>query len=95
MKITKKDVEYVAALSRLELSEAEKENYTVQLKAILEYADQLNELDTEGVEPTYHVMLVTNAMRKDEVRQSMNSGKVLMNAPETQEGYFKVPRIIE
>lgn len=93
--ITKEDVEYVAALSRLEFSEEEKGNFTKQLNVILEYVNQLNELDTEGIKPAYHVIPVTNVMRKDEVRPSMNSEKVLVNAPETQEGCFKVPRIIE
>lgn len=93
--ITKEDVEYVAALSRLEFSEEEKGNFTKQLNVILEYVNQLNELDTEGIKPAYHVIPVTNVMRKDEVRPSMNSEKVLINAPETQEGCFKVPRIIE
>lgn len=93
--ITKEDVEYVAALSRLEFSEEEKGNFTKQLNVILEYVNQLNELDTEGIKPAYHVIPVTNVMRKDEVRPSMNSEKVLINAPETQEGCFKVPKIIE
>lgn len=95
MTITKEDVEHVAALSKLEFSDEEKENYTKQLNVILEYVNQLNELDTEGIKPTYHVMSVTNVMREDEVRPSMSGDKVLMNAPETQEGCFKVPRIIE
>ncbi|HYF84557.1 MAG TPA: Asp-tRNA(Asn)/Glu-tRNA(Gln) amidotransferase subunit GatC [Clostridia bacterium] len=93
--ITKKDVEYVAALSRLEFSEDEKEKYTEQLNVILEYINQLNELDTEGVKPTYHVMPVINVLREDEVRQSIDRDDVLMNAPTTQDGCFKVPRIIE
>lgn len=93
--ITKKDVEYVAALSRLEFSEDEKEMYAGQLNAILEYVNQLNELDTEGVKPTYHVMPVANVFREDEVSPSMERDNVLMNAPVTQEGCFKVPRIIE
>lgn len=93
--ITKKDVEYVAALSRLEFSEDEKEKYTEQLNVILEYINQLNELDTEGVKPTYHVMPVINVLREDEVMLSMERDNVLMNAPVTQDGCFKVPRIIE
>lgn len=95
MLITKKDVEYVAALARLEFSEEEKEKYTEQLNVILEYVNQLNELDTEGVKPTYHVLPVNNVMREDEVRPSMDRGKVLMNAPDRDMGCFRVPRIIE
>lgn len=93
--ITKKDVEYVAALSRLEFSEEEKEQYTGQLNVILEYIDQLNELDTERVKPTYHVMPFSNAMREDAVKPSMERESALRNAPDTREGCFKVPKIIE
>lgn len=93
--ISKKDVEYVAALSRLEFSEEEKEKYTEQLDVILEYINQLDELDTEGVKPTYHIVPMTNVFRKDEVSPSLAKDKVLVNAPESQEGCFKVPRIIE
>ena len=92
--ITKKDVEYAAALSRLEFSEDEKEKYTEELNVILEYINQLNDLDTEGVEPTYHVMPMTNVLREDEVKLSMERASVLKNAPATQDGCFKVPRII-
>jgi aspartyl-tRNA(Asn)/glutamyl-tRNA(Gln) amidotransferase subunit C len=92
--ITKKDVEYVAALSRLEFSEDEKDKYTEELNVILEYVSQLNELDTEGVNPTYHVMPLTNVLREDEAKPSMERENVLMNAPVTQEGCFKVPNVI-
>lgn len=95
MAITNKDVEYAAALSKLELTGEEKCEYTKQLNLILEYVDQLNELDTEGVEPTYHVLPVTNIMREDEVRPSLERDRVLMNGPDIQEACFKVPRIIE
>jgi aspartyl-tRNA(Asn)/glutamyl-tRNA(Gln) amidotransferase subunit C len=82
-------------LSRLEFSEEEKEQYTEQLNVILGYIDQLSELDTEGVKPMYHVIPMTNVLRKDEVRPSMERDDVLMNAPVTKDGCFKVPRIIE
>jgi aspartyl-tRNA(Asn)/glutamyl-tRNA(Gln) amidotransferase subunit C len=93
--ISQKDVEYIAALSRLEFTEAEKGKYAEQLNVIMEYINCLNELDTEGVKPTYHVVPVTNVLRKDEERPSLEKNKVLINAPESQEGCFKVPRIIE
>lgn len=93
--ITKQDVENAATLSRLKLSETDTENYTEQLKRILNYAEQLNELDIEGVEPTYHVVPLTNVMREDIVGTSIDRDKVLMNVQETQKGCFKVPRIIE
>lgn len=93
--ITRKDVEYVAALSRLEFSEEEKEKYREQLSVILEYVSQLNELDTAGVEPAYHVMQVTDVMRKDEVKPSMEREKVLLNAPAARDGCIEVPKIID
>jgi aspartyl-tRNA(Asn)/glutamyl-tRNA(Gln) amidotransferase subunit C len=93
--ITKKDVEDIAALSRLEFSEQDKEKYKEQLNVILEYIEQLNELDTEGVMPTYHIMPMENVMREDIIEPSMDISKVLMNAPLTQKGCFKVPRILD
>ncbi|HEX9136539.1 MAG TPA: Asp-tRNA(Asn)/Glu-tRNA(Gln) amidotransferase subunit GatC, partial [Nitrospirota bacterium] len=65
MKITKQEVEHVARLARLELSEKEKETLTDQLSNILTYVEQLNELDTKGVEPTSHVLDINNVMRED------------------------------
>ena len=73
MSITIKDVEHVANLARLELSGQEKEQFTEQMNAILAYADKLGELDTTDVEPTSHVLPVTNVMREDEVRESVSN----------------------
>lgn len=95
MKITRKDVENVALLSRLELPEAEIEKYTGHLNAFLEYADVLAGLDTEGVQPTAHVLPLSNVLRKDEPRPSLARGLALSNAPEQENGYFKVPKIVE
>ncbi|MGE5631759.1 MAG: Asp-tRNA(Asn)/Glu-tRNA(Gln) amidotransferase subunit GatC [Caulobacteraceae bacterium] len=95
MLITKKDVEYAAALARLEFSEEEKEMYTRQLDMILGYVKQLNELDTEGVPPTYHIIPLSNVMREDEVRTSMDRDKALSNAPDIDKNCFRVPKIFE
>lgn len=95
MSITVKDVEHVAALARLTLSEQEKEQFTEQLNAILKYAEQLNKLDTEGVEPTSHAMPLVNVMREDESRPSYPIEKVLLNAPDEEDGQFKVPAVLE
>lgn len=94
MRITKKDVEHVALLSRLDLTEEEKEAYTKQLNSIIDYMNKINELDTEGVEPTAHVLPIYNVMREDEVGESLDREKVLKNAPEKEDGQFKVPRIV-
>ncbi|MCU6712660.1 Asp-tRNA(Asn)/Glu-tRNA(Gln) amidotransferase subunit GatC [Paenibacillus sp. J5C_2022] len=95
MSITLKDVEHVANLARLELSDAEKEQFTGQLNAILKYAEKLNELDTDGVEPTSHVLNVTNVMREDVVKPSLPIEKVLQNAPDEEDGQIKVPAVLE
>ncbi|CAH1205081.1 Aspartyl/glutamyl-tRNA(Asn/Gln) amidotransferase subunit C [Paenibacillus plantiphilus] len=95
MSITVKDVEHVANLARLELSEGEKEQFTGQLNAILKYAEKLNELDTEQVEPTSHVLPVTNVMRDDVVKESVTVEIALKNAPDEEDGQFKVPAVLE
>lgn len=95
MSITIKDVEHVALLSRLALSDEEKEMFAGQLSAILKYAEKLNELDTDGVEPTSHVLPLANVMREDEVRPSWPIEKVLANAPDDEDGHFKVPAVLD
>lgn len=95
MKISKKDVEHVAKLARLKLTWEEKEKFGKQLSEILEYVEKLNELDTEKVEPTSHVIPLQNVMREDRVKPSLPVEEVLGNAPAREGKYFKVPRIIE
>jgi aspartyl-tRNA(Asn)/glutamyl-tRNA(Gln) amidotransferase subunit C len=95
MKITKKEVEYVARLARLALSEAEKEKMTAQLDSILQYVDTLNKLDTKNVEPTSHVLPLNNVWREDVVKPSYAREEILANAPEQAEGFYKVKKVIE
>ena len=95
MKITAREVRYVADLARLELTPGEEREFTAQLNAVLEYMDQLNELDTGGVEPTAHVLPLRNVLREDEVRPSLPVEEVLGNAPEQDQDHFVVPKIIE
>ena len=94
MKITVKDVEHVALLSRLELSEQDKENYTRSLNAILEYMEILNRVDTSAVEPTAHVLPLRNVFREDELKPCLDKKLALSNAPDKENGCFKVPRIV-
>jgi aspartyl-tRNA(Asn)/glutamyl-tRNA(Gln) amidotransferase subunit C len=93
--ITREDVAHVAELARLELTAAEREQFIVQLNHILTYIDKLNELDTTEVEPTSHVIPMSNVVCDDEVRPSLAREAVLQNAPEESHFFFKVPRIIE
>lgn len=95
MTITIKDVEHVARLARLELNEAEKERMRAQLDSILSYIDTLNELDTSTVEPTSHVLPMMNVFRADEVRPSLSQEEALANAPDRQDLFFRVPKILE
>jgi aspartyl-tRNA(Asn)/glutamyl-tRNA(Gln) amidotransferase subunit C len=94
-KISLKDVEHVARLARLELSEADKERMRRELDSILSYIDKLRALDTEGVEPTAHAIPMTNVMRDDMPRPSLSQDDMLANAPERSGEFFRVPRIIE
>jgi aspartyl-tRNA(Asn)/glutamyl-tRNA(Gln) amidotransferase subunit C len=91
----KMDIEKVARLARVELSEAEMETFGNQLEQILTYMEQLNSLDTTGVEPTSHAIPIHNIFREDEVKSSFSQEEVLGIAPEQEEGHFKVPKIIE
>jgi aspartyl-tRNA(Asn)/glutamyl-tRNA(Gln) amidotransferase subunit C len=95
MSITVQEVEHVADLARLALSDDEKRQFAGQLSAILKYAEKLNELDTEGVEPTSHVLPLANVMREDEPRPSWPIGQVTANAPEEEDGQFRVPAVLE
>jgi aspartyl-tRNA(Asn)/glutamyl-tRNA(Gln) amidotransferase subunit C len=94
-KITRQEVEHVARLARLELSEEEKARMTEQLDAILGYMDKLNQLDTSQVEPMTTVIPMVSVMREDEVRPSLPVEEALANAPDREDAFFRVPRIIE
>ncbi len=95
MSLTKQEVERIAGLARLELSEAEQEEYTRELDAILSFVAQLNQLDTTGVEPMAHVIQVNNVFRPDKAGPSLNQEEVLANAPDRVENFFKVPKVLE
>lgn len=94
MLISHKDVENVALLSRLELTVAEKEIYTRQLGDILKHFKTLGLVDTENVPPMVQVLPLKNVFREDWVGQHMSREDALSNCPDSEEGYFKVPRII-
>jgi len=94
MKISREEVQHVAKLARLSLSEDETDRMTQQLDTILNYVDKLEAVDTDGIEPTTHTQQVVNAFREDEVTPSLERKKALNNAPEDNEESFVVPRII-
>ena len=94
-KIDGEQVRKVAKLARLELTDAEVQEFTGQLGAILGYVDKLSELDTTDVEPLAHCLPISNVFRKDEVRDSLGAERVLANAPQRDGSFFKVPKILD
>jgi aspartyl-tRNA(Asn)/glutamyl-tRNA(Gln) amidotransferase subunit C len=95
LKITRKEVEHVAHLARLDFSEQEKEKFTSQLNDILLYIDKLNEVDTTDVEPVTHAIAQKNAFREDIVTASLDQEMALSNAPDARGDFFRVPKVIE
>ena len=91
--ISIKDVEHVAKLARLELSEAEKQLFTKQLDDILKYVEQMSDIDTSNVEPMASAIPVTNVMRDDEVVYANTKEELMQNAPDEEDGFFRVPKI--
>jgi len=89
------DVEKVARLARLKLTDEELDRFTGQLGSVLEYVDMLNEVDTDGVEPMAHAVEVTNVLRADETTESLPREAALSNAPLTDGKYFLVPQILD
>ncbi|HEX2258713.1 MAG TPA: Asp-tRNA(Asn)/Glu-tRNA(Gln) amidotransferase subunit GatC [Actinomycetota bacterium] len=95
MGIELSDVEHVAKLARLALSEEELELFRSQLSRILDHAAKVTALDTEGVEPTSHPIPLVNVSRPDEIQPPLTQQEALSNAPLAEDGFFRVPRILE
>lgn len=94
MKITLDQVEHLARLARLQFSEEEKKSFLKDLDQILNYVEKINELNTENVEPTSHVLELKNVFRLDDVFQFSDYKEILKNAPSLHDGYYCVPPII-
>jgi aspartyl-tRNA(Asn)/glutamyl-tRNA(Gln) amidotransferase subunit C len=94
MEIGKEQVEYLAGLAGIELSEAEKETFRSQLLRIISYVDKLNELDLSDVPPTAHTQNLTNVFREDECRPGLKKDAALALAPDRQGDYFRVPKVL-
>lgn len=95
MAIDKKIVEYVAHLSRIDLDPAELDKISSQLGDILDFIDQLKNADITGVSPTSHILPLKDVLRPDEPADSLPVSKALENAPDKQESFFRVPKVIE
>ncbi len=95
MELSRAEVDHIAELAKLGLTEQEKDTFRRQLSAILAYAQTLQELDTEAIPPTAQVIPLHNVMRADVVTPSLPQAQVLANAPASEEGCFKVKAILE
>ncbi|MBR1420142.1 MAG: Asp-tRNA(Asn)/Glu-tRNA(Gln) amidotransferase subunit GatC [Selenomonadaceae bacterium] len=95
MKVTEKDLETVASLSRLKIREEEKSTSLKDLNAIVTYVEKLQQIDTSSVEPTTYARPMQNVFRDDIVKPSLDRDLALSNAPEQDDGYFRVPRVLE
>ncbi len=95
MSLTAAEVLWVAHLARLELSPAELQTLTPQLSAILDYVRQLQEVNTDGVEPMAHALEVHNVFRADEPAPSLPVGEALANAPDRRGDFYAVPAVLE
>jgi len=94
MRLTPEEVEHVALLGRLKLTEEERARFTTQLNSILEYFEQLQQIDTSGVPPMSHAVAVTNVFREDEPQPALAPEEALQNAPDRDNDCFRVPRVI-
>lgn len=95
MKITESDIQNVASLSRLKIRPHESEKIISQLNEILTYVENLNSIDTTNIEPTTYALPMQNVFREDKVKPSLERELALSNAPQQEDGYFKVPRVLE
>ena len=95
MALTKKEVEHVANLARLDLADGAAEAFRGQLDAILSYVEKLKQLNTDGVEPASHALPVNNVFREDSIIPTLGQVKALANAPDKADGCFRVPKVVE
>lgn len=95
MKISQEQLEAIASLARLNLTDKEKERLVYEMEEIIEFADQLAEIDTAEVEPTAYPIPIKNVFRQDRVEKSFDREDMLKNAPSCENGYIKVPKVIE
>jgi aspartyl-tRNA(Asn)/glutamyl-tRNA(Gln) amidotransferase subunit C len=93
-RISRADAEHVARLARLDLNDAELDEYTGQLASILEYAEDIAALDTDGVPPTAHPLPLRNVLRPDEARPGVDRDEILAAAPDAADGRFRVPPVL-
>lgn len=95
LSITIKEIEHLAALSRLLLTDGEKERLATEMSGIIDFAGKIAELDVGDIKPTMHASDIFNVFREDVVCESLPTQKILANAPESDEGCFIVPKAVD
>lgn len=94
MELTKELINHIAELAHLKLTDEEIKKFQKELSQILDYVNQLNEVDTSNVEPLHHPLPLTNVFREDNVKKSIEREEALKNAPDSTDEFFKVPKVI-
>lgn len=94
MALSREEVRHVAQLARLDFSDDEEQRMAEEMSQILDYVEKLDEVDTSGVPPMSHVLDVTNVFRADEIESRIDREQALELAPETDDGYFQVPKVV-
>jgi len=92
--ITKETIKHLAILSRLEFTDEQLDNFSHDLDDIFNYAQMLNEVDTEGIEPSSHAIPIQNVFKDDVVKEFPNIDKIMANAPQEEDHAFRVPKIL-
>ncbi|MBI5183894.1 MAG: Asp-tRNA(Asn)/Glu-tRNA(Gln) amidotransferase subunit GatC [Nitrospinae bacterium] len=95
MKITKEKVKHIAMLARLEIDEEEEERFAQQLSDVLNHMEKLDQLDTEDVEPTSHILPIQNVFKEDEIKDIFPMTDPLSSAPQKEYGHYRVPKVVE
>lgn len=95
MSVSKEDVKHIANLSKLNLTEEELEKYTTELSDIVNFANELSNIDVDGIKPTAHILDIKNVFRKDEMKPSYDREEILKNAPSKDAGCVSVPKVVE
>jgi len=95
MSVDKNEILKIASLAKLKFNDDEIEKFTYQFNEILNYINKLNEINTDNVEPLSHPLEINSVMRNDELKISISTNKALMNAPDKDDRFFKVPKVIK
>ena len=95
MAVTKEQVKYIASLAKLKIDETDLDAFTKEMEQIIEFADLLNKIDTEGIKPTAHIQEIENVLRQDAKPVQFDTDKLLSSAPDKVETYFSVPKVVE